>query len=399
MGIYIEPTHAWMKGLNVAGADMLLSFQSIKVHETVCKPYRTACIVVRDSDNIIENLGIVGGEPVSFSFSAPPNGDTYDATMNIMALQGHADPENLKSIIYSIDVMDMTFFQDRSQVVQRGFKSTSVSDAISQVHGDYLNSIGLEIRSSATNRFDEAYDISNKKPFTAIYDLAKQLSGGSYKNGNALYYRDRYTNVLASLEDLLSQMGRQEFFIQKETWGINFFDPQIYQAIIYAEARSNKSPSGGRGDVSEIAAAMSQGRQVFDYATANITFQGAQSFGAGVSSIGGSTGGLGGSPNVQTTNSKQHPDANAPWRKTAEERAFSASSRGGPQIEVQVPLQTGINVTVGKGFEVQLLPSGGGNPFRNSASGLYLATDLVHVLEGDNEQSKGTTTIQGLKPG
>ncbi len=391
MGQYVEPCHALIRSTSVKGFDTTLFTMGVKVYESVCKPHRTSTLTIFDDQNVIEGLGVVAQDPISFAFSAPPNGDVYEADMDILSITGQANPDNLKAITYTIESVDHTFYQDRSQLVQRGFTSQMVTDCINQVHGTYLGSVGLNTRSGGSNMFQEAYDITNKKPYTAIYDLAKMLSGGSYAQGNALYYRDRRTMVLASLEDLFSQMGSQGTFIQKDTWGANFFDAQIYQAIIYAEAKSNRTV-GGRSAGGEIAATAAQGQQVFDYMTAGINFIGG----------GGGSGGLGGSPNVQATNSKQTPDSNAPWRKTIGERKFSASARGGPQIELQVPLQTGINVTVGYGITAQLLPSGsdmlGGNPFRNSASGQYLVTDLVHALTGRTEQAHGTTTIQGIMP-
>ncbi len=392
MGQYVEPTHALIRSTSVKGYDTTLFTMGVKVHESVCKPHRTATLTIFDDQNIIEGLGVIAKDPASFAFQAPPNGDIYEADMDILSVEGKATPDNLKAIIYTIEMVDHTYYQDREQLVQTGHVNQGVSDAINQVHGRYLSSIGLSTRSGGSNRFEEAYDVTNKKPYTAIYDLAKMLSGGSYSKGNALYYRDRYSMVLASLEDLFSQMGSQESFIQKDTWGANFFDADIYRAIIYAEAKSNKT-IGGRSAGGEIAATAEQGQQVFDYMTAKNVFSAAG---------GSSAGGLGGSPNIQSTNSKQTPDSNAPWRKTIGERKFSASSRGGPQIELQVPLQTGINVTVGRGITAQLLPSGsdmlGINPFRNSASGGYLVTDLVHALTGRKEQAVGTTTIEGIMP-
>jgi hypothetical protein len=410
--MYVQPTKSQIRTLSLKGVNLIPYVMKTSVFETVCKPYLTATIEIRDNQNIIDGLNIVGGEDVTIAFSSPPNEAVWQNQFKVLSLQGQAENDNLKSIIYKIDVIGETYLQDRSQLVQSGHTNQPGTSAIQQVWSKYLSADTLKIRDQSPSMFQEAFNIINKKPFTAIYDLMRTLTGGPYAAGNALLFRDKDNVNLAPLETLLNDQSSQETFVQKETWGANFFDKDIYRAIIYAEAKSNRGASGGRSSIGEVAAAGIQGKQVFDFATANLIFQTGKAIESKVqgrslgtilnSVLSQAQGALGGLPNIQAFNSKQTPNSQAPHNKTMAERLLSANARNGPQLELKVPLQTGINVTVGKGITANLLPPAGDtgtNPFSYSTSGWYLVTDLCHELLGENQQMVGTTTMQCIKGG
>ena len=94
--------------------------------------------------------------------------------------------------------------------------------------------------------------------------------------------------------------------------------------------------------------------------------------------------------------------ATAAHQKTMNEKMYSAQVRSGPQLQWKVPLQTGINVTVGRGATVFLAPPTDQaiDPSTLSYGGLYFVTDLAHELVvTENTGIIGTTTMQGMKPG
>jgi len=414
MSDYVSPGKAALRSLSIKGVNLLQYTNSVKVFESICKPYLTAQVVIIDNNNLMDNMDIVGGEQCNIAFHSPPNEYVYNCTLQILNLKGRPNPNNLKSVIYTIDLIGPTYFQDKANLVQSGHKGQTGTDAIQQIWGQYLGKEPLSILMGSIGMLGdkEGYTVNSMKPLAAIDDIMKTLLFGGSKTGNVMLFRDRDGVKLAPLEFLFMGMGSQETFIQKETWGANFFDPMIYNAIISAQALTDRN-NGGRSSVGEIAGAVKQSKMVFDMFEGKIAtyLNAAQQVASG--NFGGSVpissmmqsisqGALGGAPNIQSTNSSLWPRATAPDNKTMEERLFSAQSRGGPQIQIKVAMQTGLNVTVGKGATIRLMPPSGDyqyNIFSYDSGGQYLVTDLVHELTADDSQFNGFTTIQGIKGG
>lgn len=413
----IDPTRSLIRGVQIKGANLTGYTNTIRIFESVCKPYITGQLIMIDNNNVMENMGLVAGEAVELAFQAPPNEDVYSFSGKILALKGQPNPENLKSQIYTVDVIGETYYKDRGALVQKGYnQGITATQACRNVHQEYLGAqLNCPVESRGPIGFKDGYTITNEKPFTAIYNMMRTMLFDRYKTGNVLFFRDRNDYNLVPLEHLMSNLSRAEHFVQKETWGANFFDKDVYRAIIFAESlvdRNNAGRSGG----AETAAAANQSKTTFDFHTAKLKIKDTAklqsgSFGSGINSIaslmqsipfvGGSLGGL---PNIQIFRDILWPDATAPHNKTMEERLYSAEARGGPQLRWNVPLQTGINVTVGKGADVALVPPTGDlfstSPIKNSMSGSYLVTDLVHeLIHKGNAEITGTTTMQGIKGG
>jgi hypothetical protein len=105
---------------------------------------------------------------------------------------------------------------------------------------------------------------------------------------------------------------------------------------------------------------------------------------------------------MQITDSNRWPNATAPFTKTSDEKAYSAMVRGSPWLTLKVPLQSGLNATVGVGIQAYLVPPTGDirNYNFNSypLSGAWLVTDLVHELFTDTSlEVMGTTVLKCCK--
>jgi len=415
---FIKPCDGIFRGFFLGGSNLTGFVHCVRAYETLCKPYRTAHLTLLDNENVIENLGIVGGEPASVSFWSPPNNRIYEMDeMAVLNLEGHQSPLNLKVQIYEMDLIGGVYFQDKANIVQSAHDSSGTS-AIQQIWGRYLNSDSLQILSSSNEQLgksDNKSQIQHIKPFAAIDKIRSYLKFGS--NSPSVFYRDRDSAKLAALAELFGRNVLYDY-IQKETWGANFFDPDIYKAIIYAEAMQDRNftgeGSGGRAGTGAIAKASSQGQAVFDlFKGIPAKFTSAAgiasgNFGGDISGLGSLlsfdtiSGGLGGSPNIVNTDSYRWDRGNAPDTKAMPEQAFAAEVKNGPQMKLKVPLQTGLEATVGSSINISLLPPVGdffGGVGRNSQSGTWLVKDLVHELYTDKRDVKGTTTMQLVRGG
>lgn len=422
---FISPCKARLRSCFLKGVDIQQYVHCLRVYENLNKPYLTAHLTILDNNNLFENLGIVGSEECSFTFDSPPNNKIYSQSVNLLSIKGHQSPNNLKTQIYEIDLIGKTFFQDKANLVQKSFGQMTGTDAISWVWSNFLNGDkSLKVLMNSIGMIGKQNDpstIENLKPFAAIEQLKKYLTFSQYKTGVPMLFRDAQAVNLAPLQYLYDNMASQEFFLQKETWGGNFFDPLIYNSIIAAHPEIDSDTSeGGRSNVQDIAATVNQSQVVFDMFSGTLsTFKkgaqiGAGTFGSGksigqlISSIPSNllslgAGSLGGAPNIQVTQSNRWNRASAPDTKTMAERRYAAEAKGGPQLRIKVPMQSGINVTIGKGITAQLLPPTGdltnANIFAYGMTGKWLVKELLHEVFTDDREVQATTSMALMRGG
>lgn len=451
--VWYQATKGRVKQCVIAGVDLIRYVHCARIYESLCKPYLTAELIVLDNNNLIEQMRLVGGEPVTIAIDAPPNPRTYpNATMYILSLQGRQSPENLKTQIYTFHLIGGTFFQDKKNVVQEGFKGIPGTAAIQKIWDKYLGADPLQILQHSTGAIGdkEGFQVAGLKPFAAIDAIRKQLTFPGLNTGSTLLFRDRDDAKFAPLERLFQTGNGGEnapaSYIQKETWGTYFNDRDIYRAIIVAHleiakgmAEMNPGSGGGRSGINEIAAAMGQAQMVFDINQGGVSKNvGAQTFatnyGGGsaaalsgnannrvsgfgdltlsISSmvdsrassiLGAAAASMGGMPNVQITNKSLQATGTAMFNKTMGERMYSANARNGPQLTIKVPMQTGLEATVGRKIDVQLMPPTGDletlSTVNNSMSGDWLVKDLMHEVYNDNREVNATTVIHSLRGG
>lgn len=406
----VQPTKCKVNELTVKGIGCLRHLNKLSVYESVCKPYLTAKLVMMDNNNALFNLGLEKGDPISFSFFAPPNGRTYETQLYVLAINGNESAKNLRTEIYNIDLIGEEFYVDRKSMVQKSFKGMPGTSAISQIHSSYFNTtLNIVAGSLGPIGLNNPHIANSTKPFTAINDIKKRLTYGAFKSGSTLYFRDRDGHVLAPLEALFSSLSAQTSLVQKATWGADWRDVfDSYNAIIGLRVEADEHRSMGK----DVASVQSQGKTTFDLRTMKKVGQFAKSIAAGAVSGtpgfgallgGGSGGGLGGEQNFMTQDTDHQSSSTGPDMKAEAERLFMSLARGGPSVSCKFPLQTGMDVTVGKGIYLKLIPPIGDlSTIPNGGSdlsGLYLVTDLVHEIARDDSSENGTTTVKALRGG
>lgn len=402
------PTKVRLRDLTINGWNLTRHANQLRVFETISKPYITAQLIVIDNTNLLENMQLVGGEPAHFAFDG---GDrVYEQSLQVLSLKGEKSNQSLRSMIYTIDLIGNEYFKDQSSIVQRSFKGISGTAAISRIHSENFGTALRTLQSSMGPISLQSYIVSAKNPFTAINDIRKRLVYAG-KSGLTMYFRDRDGHVLAPLETLFENLSSQGTFIQKATWGADWFDiVRTQNAIIaaIAEVDFNKS---GRAGAQDIASAAKQEKRVFDIKRKEeVVQQLARSIAPGkvsgtVNSLtnimsGLMQGGHGGKPNYMLMDSAHLSKETDPQVKAESEQLYNALIKNGPVITVKVPIQSGIECTVGQGVFLDLLPPVGDVNFgRNSAKGMYLVKDLMHECYFDDRLVNATTTMACARGG
>lgn len=378
-------------------------------------------------------MTIVPGNPVTVGVQSPPNPTAYNITaLNVLRMKSEPAPNTLKYQIYYLDCIGPVYYQDRgTTILNKSYSNITGTAAISDIWNSFLNSQGgLDVQSQSSGMIgttEQPYSITAQKPLTAIYGIMKSIVGSQFStSGNWLLFMNRNGPQLAQLEALLTTIdndapgtissnhnnnGQSEYYVQKETWGAapagtswgsGFNDADLYHAIITASLET-------RASAEDIADASSQQQFVYDLAIGQIIQQG-QGFQApnisnplfsGISSALQGVG-QGTMAGLQVTDSSRWANPTAPWTKTPGEKAYSAFVRGAPCLILKVPLQTGLNTTVGVGIWAYLVPPTGDltNFNQNSylLSGAWLVTQLCHELFTDvTMEAPGTTTIRATK--
>lgn len=382
--------------------------QSIFLYETMCKPYLTATITINDTANAINALQLRGGERVAFVIDTGI-GKLIESVQYILTIDEAESQDNFRSMVYTITTASESYFNDRAGMVQRSDVNIPATAAVKLIHAEHLGtdaplnillpSLGMIAKSEIGG-----FITSNKKPFKAIEDIITRASYGGIKTGSTVHFRNLKEYVIGPLEHIFNTMSATESFVQKQTWGSDFRDTfNSYNAIIHA---STKISEGGkqRGGMNNIAAAAKGALNVFDSAQGKELVMKAAEVASSIS--GGLTaaaqkfgkGKYGGIPNVLQFDSRRNEASNEQSLNMVAQNMFQAQVKDSVNYYIKVPIQTGVNVLAGKGFNAKLIPPTGdlGTGFQ-AVGGLMLAADVSHQCYFDDRLVQGTTVIRGVQ--
>jgi hypothetical protein len=198
-----------------------------------------------------------------------------------------------------------------------------------------------------------------------------------------LLYRDREMVHHVPLQAIYETCTAAEYFIQKETWGTDFKHMFIGGESMHAIIDAKDVSRAVMLDHKELKPE-NQGHRSYDIKKGKMginVFQGIRK---------------GTSPVIPITDSQKTSASidfttminNAIW--------YAHYTKSRPQYLVRVPLNTGINITVGEGCDLTFTPPHTKPNSSNAADGLYLITDLIHEVHNDLREVLGTTTINAL---
>ena len=320
--------------------------------------------------------------------------------------------------IYTISATTDEMMYDKANLVQKSVRNITGSDLIKQIVGEIMPNVNFvsQVSDSLLSAGNMPFTINGKHPFIAFDEIRRMMKYPQYKSGNTMLFRDADALVLAPLEHLMQNLREEYKFIQKMTWGTSWRD--IFEAenmVIEAKAQPRPGQDGGYTNVMDTAEAYQQSRtsidmnsgkininQVLKYVVENGVLQG-RSLDQLASNLLDrfSTGMFGGRVNQLITNFDRALQEADRVIKTDTEKLYAATAKGGPQYVVKVPMRGGLNVTVGKGVYVHLLPSYGDSNStpENAVDGLMLVTDVVHELWQDGRAEQAFTTFQCIRGG
>lgn len=415
----IQPTQARIRNVYIGGGsidiDIARHTTKIEIFEDICKQFKTAKLTVIDNNNVLGCLNIVGGEPVTIAFDNLI-GKVYEDTMHIISVSGECMADNKKAHIYTINLHGEEYFKDKANIVQHSFKKQTATAAVQILHKQFFGT-GLTIKMPSLGPLaqETSHIISSLNPFTAIHQLKGLANYAQYKTGSTLYFRDVAGHVISPLEHLFDVLAPQADFVQKATWGSNWQDVfGAYNAIIQADTDLDANRAAAGRTTQDVAASAIQGNVIYDIKTKTHVLN--QILGKAITAgkVAGSvdsiinnlkgfsvTGSVGARPNFQAWDTNQTPKANIPSLQTPDEALLQSVARNGPTVKLKVPIQTGLNCTVGKGITAQLLPPSGdlGGVVRNPVGGKMMVTELVHTIWTSDHGCQGTTTMKAIKGG
>ena len=415
-----QPTDAKITRLDVDGYNILGQVKKIEVYEDVCKQFKTAKITVVDNNNALINL-IQPPAKCSFSFTnllSTSATDVYSDNMKIIGVHKEGYSKSLRAMIYTISLHGDEYFADKANIVQQAFKNKTATDAIKIIHGQFFGTnLSIKVPSIGMIAQETSHIISSLNPHTAIHKIKNLASYAQYKTGSSLYFRDAIGHVIAPLEHLFDTLAPQQVFSQRATWGSHWghvLGNGTYHAIIEAVADVDANKAASSRSTQDISGSAKQGNIIFDMKTKSYVLQkilgqvvqpgklsgSIDSIINSISSL-SKPGNIGGRPNFQVWDTNQMAKAILPSLQADKERLYQAAARNGPSYKIEVPVQSGLSCTVGKGVSVKLLPPSGdlGGPLRNSVPDLMMVTELVHIIHNDDAGCKGTTTMRVITGG
>jgi len=216
-----QPTKCRVRFLSIGPVRLEELVISFKVFGSIHTPYLKGVMELMDHTNFVENLGLVGGEPVTYSWDAG-EGRVFSGTLYLLNLKGEQPEPGLRAQRYTAELIGKEFFIDKQNHVQQSFAGMPAGAAIGKIHGQYFpTSLSVEAQGSSLG---QQFIISSQPPFTAIDQIRKTPNWGS--TGNPMYFRDFDRSRLATLEQLIAGANGPRF-IQKATWGVDWVRDQV----------------------------------------------------------------------------------------------------------------------------------------------------------------------------
>jgi hypothetical protein len=367
--------------------DILAITQTVTIHESICTPYLTGELIVLDNQNIIIDLKIKGGELCNIGFDAPLGKRSYDVDTYVLDVKSSSAEDNMMLKIYTISVVTSEYFTDRGTLTPGNLTSVGMTGvALAQQiwsEAGFKTRLIPPVTDNPLQDGENSLTITHQKPFTAVGQIRDIQVYPQYPTGNVLLYRNHKAVIHVPLQHIYETCSATEKFIQKETWGSDWRDMFVNDDSIRVIMDVKNVSRDIMLDPDEFKPT-DQKQRAFDIKKGKMAvniFQGLMK-GSGV--------------NIPSTDSqKTSPsiDFTSIIEKT---RWYAHCLKSRPQYLVKIPLNSGINITVGEGCELTFTPLHSSPNQLNKANGLYLITDLVHEVHRDLRKVLGTTTINAL---
>lgn len=395
----------------VAGQEISPFVNTLEIFESVCKPYITVRLTVFDNAGIIDRLQLRGGEAVSFTVIAS-GGNSYSGNLQVFSVTKETGTLNKRVLAYEMQCIGSEYTTERTNIVSQSFMNITGTDIISTIHNQFVGG-GLSVPVSSLGLLftNNAYVVDKLKPFTAIDEIRKIITFGSYPSGVTCYYRNNSGCVLAPAEYMFRQASSGgQTFSQSATKGFNWQDigTETNTIVDYTTSIPGEEQQGNRLGISETLATLKQEYRVLDKKSNKLiydippspvpipTTDGQYNQPAQQQAYAGN----GGQQQFLTVDT----DKIAPpfIRRTDIEALFRAIVAATPSVYAKFPINNGLLVTVGGGVNLNILSPQGfeqsqGSYADSELTGPYLVADLTHEIHNDNNLS--FTTVRAMRGG
>lgn len=390
----IQPTKASLIACEINGVPFIdrtngglvnyFHVQELRIFEDNCKFYFTAQLVIEASQNTFE-LYLKPKAPVKISFMAPPNSKIYTENFKVYSYESkprEGDIEN--SMVITIALLGEEYFKDKAEQVQLNVSNQIATHAIEQIHRKYLSTNGgLDVFDSLGMIGEKLHphQILSKAPSKAIHDLLDKAIFPVPSSGPGVYFRNKDGYVVAPLEHLIKNAPITGNFLHVPAGGAS---EEItltgYDKVI------NFRPMAPPG---EDRTAASRGEQEGLNSVPSFI-----DLAKGISKTGqGTTGNGYGNISkyiADTFRQNLNVDKNGPGKFKSKEDAFITKLTYSPKYWTSVPLQTGIDVTVGDRIRVTYPISGQAVDTHT----MWVAR-LIHELRFTEGKDRREVTVNG----
>lgn len=329
---------------------------SLRIYEDICKSYFTGQLVIEDQINQTDPY-LYPATQVVISFMSLPNNKTYTEKFRIYSIESKPkENDKYAGMIITISLIGDEYYNDVQNTVMRNFKNMTATSAAQQIHSQYLSENGgIQVSSSIgmIGQQNHPHQVLNMKPIKAIHDLldkAVKPPTSAY-----VYFRNKPGYVIAPLQELLESAPMAGSFVHKPGAGDSLRDVLIgYNDIIHFRPMAPPSQETAQGIRSAEVDSLMKTSSFFDIKTGNFEGKGGSGFG-GLGGLIGSKGKFGARQIFNAINEDRQPraiDKNGPAGHNVAEEKFIASLSYTKKYWISVPMQTGIDVTIGRRIDV-----------------------------------------------
>jgi hypothetical protein len=384
------------------GLDTRALTHCIRIYETMCKPYRTAEVVLLNTDGQVNGLNPDVGDEIVFSIQ-DAWGQTYNMTSYVTAIPEQFTSNIIRQDMVTLGTVTGAFMRNKGSVVQWSGKNMPITDAIAAVHGMYIATpINVLLPSLGMIAGDNigSYIASGDHAFKVIHDLCDRCTYGAVSTGSTVYFENKYSAVVGPLEHILNTSAIGGDLIDSDTWGYDYrhifggggSEKQIIMAKIY-----HKDGQAG-GDAGDQVKQAKQQLTLFNQQTKFPIMNAVQSI-AGNAKLLKHVGPFGGMSIKMVNDPQRNPQSNDPANSEMAENAFKSLIKDGTNYLIKFPIESGFKaqMTVGNRAEVTLRAPTVDSV--HAVKGPLLIADLMHECYFDNRELSGTSTMRGVKVG
>lgn len=388
----ITPTQVMLHTCSIAGVDFRtivngeiiqrFHVQEFRVYEDNCKFYFTGQLVIEAQQNVFERFLAPQAEVV-LSFQAPPNDKIYTEKFRVYSYESKPREGDLvNSMIVTIALVGEEYFKDKSTQVQMNFNNQSGTSAASQIHQKDLSFFGpLAVPLQSLGMIglqNHAHQVLSKSPSKAIHDILDKSVFPVPSSGPAVYFRNKPGYVIAPLEHLIKNAQITGNFLHYPRGGDTINSTLSgYNLVIHF--RPMAPPGEDRGGARPHVRTKTVGwNDLAQGITKTLKGAGGSGYAGGVAK------GI-----IDNWRQNIEIDKMGPGGYKSREDQFISDLTYSQKYWMSVPLQTGIEVTVGDRITI-VYPVG--NEIHTKT--LWVAR-LIHELRFTEGRERNTVAVHG----